>query len=153
MQPEPEIETRTASWNDLTTTLLYAILKLRVDVFVVEQNCPYPEIDGRDTEPGTRHLWLQRGDEILAYARVLDDGDALRIGRVLTDRKQRGDRLGQRIMTEALAIVGNRRSVLDAQAHLARFYGGFGFQQTGPEYLEDGIPHIPMLREGSSPAR
>jgi ElaA protein len=149
MQPEP----RLASFRELDTTILYAILKLRVDVFVVEQKCPYPEIDGRDTEPGTRHLWLQRGDEILAYARILDDGDALRIGRVLTAPSARRSGLGQKLMTEALAIVGNRPSVLDAQAHLAGFYGEFGYRQTGPEYLDDGIPHIPMVRAGSSPAR
>lgn len=148
MQPEPHLETRAASWNDLDTTTLYAILKLRVDVFVVEQKAAYPEIDGRDTEPGTRHLWLQHGDEIRAYLRILDDGDALRIGRVLTAPAARGAGLGERVMAEAVTIIGNRPSVLDAQAHLVGFYGKFGYRQTGPEYLEDGIPHVPMARDG-----
>jgi ElaA protein len=146
-------ETRAATFADLDTTTLYAILKLRVDVFVVEQNCPYPEIDGRDTEPGTRHLWLARDGRIDAYVRILVDGDALRIGRVVTAPEARGQGLGAQLITEALTIVGNRPSVLDAQAHLAEFYAKFGYRQTGPEYLEDGIPHVPMLRAAPRPVR
>jgi ElaA protein len=153
MRPASEYETQVAAFTDLSTTTLYAILKLRVDVFVVEQKCPYPEIDGRDTEPGTRHLWLTRDGEIAGYARILDDGDALRIGRVLTSPAARRDGLGTRLMTDALAVVGDRPSVLDAQAHLAGFYGRFGYRPTGPEYLEDGIPHIPMLRAAPRSAR
>ena len=153
MHPEPQRETRAASFRDLDTTTLYALLKLRVDVFVVEQKCAYPELDGRDIEPGTRHLWLQRGDEILAYLRILDDGDAERIGRVVTAPDARGAGHGAALMAEALTVIGNRRSVLEAQAHLAGFYARFGFEQTGPEYLEDGIPHIPMIREAPQPAR
>lgn len=152
MRPEPPLETRAASFADLDTTTLYAILKLRVDVFVVEQKCPYPELDGRDTEPGTRHVYLTEGDRILAYLRVLDDGDALRIGRVLTAPEARGRGLGKKIMDEAITIVGHRPSVLDAQAHLAGFYGGFGYRPTGPGYLEDGIPHLPMARDAQGSA-
>src|SRR5919107_1715517 len=84
MQPVPTDEVRVASFRDLDTTTLYAILKLRCDVFVVEQKCFYADLDGRDAEPGTRHVWLSRGDDILAYLRILDDGDAERIGRVVT---------------------------------------------------------------------
>ncbi len=138
-----------ASFRDLDTTTLYAILKLRGDVFVVEQKCFYADLDGRDTEPGTRHVWLSRRDEILAYLRILDDGDAERIGRVVTAPAARGAGHAQRLMTEALAVIGNRPSVLDAQAHLVRFYTTFGYEQTGPEYLEDGIPHVPMRREAA----
>ena len=146
MHPEPQDEVRVASFRDLDTTTLYAILKLRCDVFVVEQKCFYADLDGRDLEPGTRHVWLSHGDEIRAYLRILDDGDAERIGRVVTAPSARGNGHAQRLLDEALTVIGNRPSVLGAQTYLAAFYSKFGFQQTGPEYLEDGIPHIPMLR-------
>ena len=147
MHPEPHDELRTASFRDLDTTTLYAILKLRADVFVVEQECAYGDLDGRDDEPGTRHLWFARDGEVRAYLRVLSDGDVERIGRVVTAKSARGAGLAGRLMTEALRVVGNRPSVLDAQAHLADFYARYGYRPTGPEFLEDGIPHLPMRRE------
>ena len=146
MHPEPRDEIRVASFRDLDATTLYAILKLRVDVFVVEQKCPYPELDGRDDEPGTRHVWLARGDEILAYLRILDDGGTERIGRVVTAPNARQGGYASRLMTHALEVIGNRPSKLEAQAYLTGFYSRFGFVPTGPEYLEDGIPHVPMKR-------
>ena len=135
-----------ASFRDLDTTTLYGILKLRSDVFVVEQECAYPDLDGRDTEPGTRHLWFSRDGEIRAYLRILADDGAERIGRVVTAPAARGSGLAGKLIAEALTVIGNRPSVLEAQAHLAGFYARFGFTQTGPEYLEDNIPHIPMAR-------
>ncbi|MEU4556814.1 GNAT family N-acetyltransferase [Actinoplanes sp. NPDC023936] len=146
MHPEPHDELRVASFRDLDTTTLYAILRLRVDVFVVEQECAYPELDGRDTEPGTRHLWFERDGAVRAYLRVLRDPDAERIGRVVTAKEARGTGLAGRLLTEALTVIGNRPAVLHAQAHLADYYARFGFARTGPEYLEDGIPHIPMAK-------
>ncbi|MEV0729192.1 GNAT family N-acetyltransferase [Polymorphospora sp. NPDC050346] len=147
MQPQTT-ETRVASFADLDTRTLHDLLRLRVDVFVVEQECAYPELDGRDTEPGTRHLWLARAGTPVAYLRILADPDGVeRIGRVLVARAARGDGLAGRLMTEALRVVGNRPSVLDAQAHLAGFYARFGYTPTGPEYVEDGIPHVPMRRD------
>ncbi|XVV17793.1 GNAT family N-acetyltransferase [Actinoplanes sp. CA-131856] len=146
MQPDQHDEFRSASFRDLDTTTLYAILKLRADVFITEQQCPYGELDGRDDEPGTRHLWFARDGEIRTYLRILDDGDVQRIGRVVTAKSARGIGLAGRLMTEALAVIGNRPSVLDAQAHLTKFYAKFGYEPTGPEYLEDGIPHVPMKR-------
>lgn len=153
MHPEPRAELRVASFRDLDTTTLYAILRLRGDVFVVEQKCFYADLDGRDLEPGTRHVWIAEGDDILAYLRILDDGDRERIGRVLTAPAARGAGHAKRLMAEALTVIGNRPSVLDAQAHLVGFYASFGYEQTGPEYLEDGIPHVPMVREAPRPAR
>jgi ElaA protein len=152
MHPEPRVDVRVASFRDLDTTTLYAILKLRCDVFVVEQNCVYADLDGRDTETGTRHVWLARGDDILAYLRILDDGDTERIGRVVTAPEARGAGHAGRLMEHALTVIGNRPSVLHAQAHLTDFYTRFGFAQTGPEYLEDGIPHVPMARAAPRPA-
>jgi ElaA protein len=137
---------RSAAFADLDTTTLYGILRLRSDVFVVEQNCVYLDLDGRDTEPGTRHLWFERDGEIRAYLRLLTDGETQRIGRVVTAPKARGTGLAARLVEEALTIIGDRPSALEAQAYLANFYAKFGFQQTGPEYIEDGIPHIPMRR-------
>jgi ElaA protein len=141
-----DTEIRVASFGDLKATTLYAILKLRVDVFVVEQKCPYPELDGRDAEPGTRHVWLAHNDEILAYLRILDDGEAERIGRVVTAPAGRKGGHASRLMQHALEVIGNRPSVLAAQAHLTGFYARFGFTPAGPEFLEDGIPHVPMRR-------
>jgi ElaA protein len=130
MHPEPREEVRVASFRDLDTTTLYAILQLRSDVFVVEQNCPYNDLDGRDLEPGTRHVWLSRDDEILAYLRILDDGGVERIGRVVTARAARGAGHARRLMDQALTVIGNRPSVLEAQAYLVPFYARYGYQHT-----------------------
>jgi len=141
-----DAEVRVAGFAELDATTLYALLRLRCDVFVVEQQCPYPELDGRDTEPGTRHLWFTADSEIAAYLRILDDGTAQRIGRVVTAPKARGAGLAGRRVEQALTVIGDRVSVLDAQAHLVGFYRRYGFDRNGPEYVEDGIPHVPMIR-------
>jgi ElaA protein len=147
MQPEPHDELRVASFRDLDTTTLYGILRLRSDVFVVEQECAYPDLDGRDIEPGTRHIWFERDGEVRAYLRVLsEEGSIERIGRVVTAKPARGAGLAGKLVAEALEVIGNRPSMLHAQAHLAGFYARFGFKQSGPEFLEDGIPHLPMIR-------
>ena len=136
-----------ATFAQLTPATLYALLRLRVDVFVVEQHCPYPELDGRDDEPGTRHVWLADGDAPTAYLRMLAEPDgAARIGRVCVAGSARGSGLARRLMRDALDLVGDRPCVLDAQAHLVGFYAGLGFTPTGPEFMDDGIPHVPMRR-------
>ncbi|MFC4021871.1 GNAT family N-acetyltransferase [Micromonospora sp. GCM10011542] len=141
-------EIRTASFADLDTRTFHDLLKLRIDVFVVEQNCPYRELDGRDVEPGTRHLWLTDGGAPLAYLRILADPDGTaRIGRVVVDPAARGGGHAGRLITAALEVVGNRPCVLEAQSHLVAFYGRHGFAVSGAEYVEDGIPHTPMRRE------
>lgn len=152
MHPEPTDEVRVASFNDLDTTTLYRILKLRSDVFVVEQQCAYSDLDGLDTEPGTRHLWVSRDSEVRAYLRVVTDGGVERIGRVTTAPQARGAGLAGRLMSAALTVIGNRPAVLNAQAHLTAFYARYGFRPAGPEYLEDGIPHVPMVRAAPTPA-
>jgi ElaA protein len=144
----------TARFADLDTATLYALLKLRVDVFVVEQACAYPDLDGRDTEPDAMHLWLERGGAPEAYLRILDDPDgAARIGRVVVAKQARGDRLAGRLMTAALDLVGDGPAVLEAQSYLRDFYERYGFVATGPEYLEDGIPHLPMRRGPAANSR
>ncbi|GAA0435799.1 ElaA protein [Actinoplanes capillaceus] len=147
MHPEPHDELRVASFRDLDTTTLYEILKLRSEVFVVEQECAYLDPDGRDVEPGTRHLWFAQGKRVRAYLRILSDHGVERIGRVVTAPEARGNGLAGRLISEALAVIGNRPAILHAQAHLAAYYTRFGFERSGPEYLEDGIPHIPMKRD------
>ncbi|MET8349251.1 MULTISPECIES: GNAT family N-acetyltransferase [unclassified Micromonospora] len=147
--PQQTIEVRTASFADLNAHTFHDLLKLRIDVFVVEQHCPYPELDGRDVEPGTRHLWLTDGGAPLAYLRILADPDGVaRIGRVVVAPAARGGGHAGRLMTAALEVVGNRPCVLDAQSHLVAFYTRHGFTVSGPEYVEDGIPHTPMRRDG-----
>ena len=144
-------ELRVASFADLDTRTLHDLLRLRIDVFVVEQECAYPEIDGRDLEPGTRHLWLARDGAPVAYLRILSDPDGVeRIGRVAVAKDSRGDGHAGRLMREALAIVGNRPCVLDAQSYLVDFYARHGFSVAGPEYVEDGIAHVPMRRDPHS---
>ncbi|MGC9666550.1 GNAT family N-acetyltransferase [Planosporangium sp. 12N6] len=137
---------RTARFAELDAATLYALLRLRVDVFVVEQKCPYPDVDGRDLEPGTVHLWVDHDGTAASYLRILADPDAARIGRVCTDRAHRGKGLAARTVAAALDLVGDRPCVLDAQSYLVGFYAGFGFEVSGAEFVEDGIPHVPMRR-------
>jgi ElaA protein len=136
-------------FDRLDTHAVYAVAQLRQQVFVVEQECPYPDLDGRDVEDGTRHVLLlddSSGSALLGYARVLDDGDVWRIGRVLLDVPARGQGLADVVMHTALSVCRGRDVVLDAQTPLARWYATFGFVVDGPEFIEDGIPHVPMRR-------
>jgi ElaA protein len=136
--------TRTVAFADLDARTAYDVWRLRQDVFVVEQACPYPDLDGRDTEPGTRHVLLHEGDALVGVARVLDDGEVWRVGRVLLARDARGRGLADPLLRACLAACPGRDVVLDAQTPLRGWYAGFGFEVTGPEFLEDGIPHLPM---------
>ena len=135
--------------EQLDTRTAYAVWRLRQEVFVVEQECAYLDPDGRDDEPGTRHVWFAQGRKVRAYLRILSDHGVERIGRVVTAPEARGAGLAGRLIEHALTVIGHRPAVLDAQAHLAGFYGRYGFETTGPEFLEDGIPHVPMARAGS----
>ena len=130
---------------DLTTVELHDILRLRIDVFVVEQKCAYAELDGRDTEVGTRHVWLADASGPTAYVRLLDDGDARRIGRVVTRIDARGSGLAGQLV-DYVVSASESPWVLDAQLHLADWYAARGFVASGSEFVEDGIPHIPMRR-------
>ncbi len=131
-------------FTDLDPATAYAVWRLRQDVFVVEQECPYPDLDGRDTEPGTTHVLLRDGEALIGYARVLDDTDVWRIGRVVLAREARGQGHADGLLRAALDVTGDRDVVLDAQSPLARWYATFGFEVSGEEFLEDGIPHTPM---------
>jgi ElaA protein len=134
---------------DLDPVTLYRILALRTDVFVVEQNCPYPELDGRDLEPAARQLWAADDDgTVLATLRLLEDADGVsRIGRVATAKNARGGGHAAKLMEHALELAGARPVVLDAQTYLEGWYARFGFVRDGDEFVEDGIPHVPMRRD------
>lgn len=138
--------TRTLTFDELDPATAYAAWRLRQDVFVVEQACPYPDLDGRDDEPGTRHVLLEDAGVLVGYARVLDDGDVWRVGRVVLARAARGQGLADVVVRAALDGCTDRDVVLDAQAPLAAWYAGFGFAVDGEEFVEDGIPHLPMRR-------
>lgn len=130
--------------TELTVPQLYHLLRLRADVFVVEQQCPYQDLDGQDLLATTRHFWLGAPD---CYLRVLSGPDGVhRIGRVATAKHARGQGLAAELMSEALAFVGDDDSVLAAQSYAQGLYTKFGYVAEGDEYVEDGIPHITMWR-------
>jgi len=137
-------------FTDLDSRTLYSLLRLRVDVFVVEQRCPYPELDGRDVEPDAEHIWLEDPAGPTAYLRILREPEAIRIGRVCTRADARGTGAASRLLGHGLERHPGQRVILDAQAHLVSFYSRFGFGPSGPEFLEDGIAHVPMCRPVAS---
>ena len=128
--------------------VLYKILQLRTDVFVVEQNCPYPELDGRDLEPDCELIWVTVDDEIAGTTRILQEADALRIGRVVVAPNHRGTGLARELFAATLQrckqIDSDSKIVLDAQAPLQGWYRSFGFKPVSDVFMEDGIPHITM---------
>ena len=136
---------RTAAFAELDNATLYGLLKLRVDVFGVEQACPYPELDGRDAEPATRHCWIEEGGVPVACLRVLaEPGGVVRIGRVATATSHRRRGLAAALITEAITMTAPAPVVLGGQSQLVDWYRTLGFEVDGAEYLEDGIPHTPM---------
>ena len=145
-----EYDVSVAGFDGLDPRTAYLLWQLRQDVFVVEQECPYPDLDGRDLEPGTRHLWVAEDERPVGYLRMLDEGNGWRIGRVLVAEGHRGRGIAETLMRRALEVVGERPSVLDAQSYLTGWYQRFGYEATGPEFLEDGIPHVPMRRGDAS---
>lgn len=138
------MDTRIVAFEQLSAGEAYDVWRLRQDVFIIEQACPYPDLDGRDDESGTRHVLLREGGPLLGYARVLDDTDVWRIGRVVLAKEARGRGLADVLMRAALEETAGRDVVLDAQSPLASWYATFGFEADGAEFLEDGIPHTPM---------
>ena len=136
---------REASFAALDGATLYDILRLRVDVFVVEQACAYAEIDGRDVEGSTRHLWIADDAGVAAYLRVLDEGPARRLGRIVTRLDRRGGGLAGRLVGHVLATSAGPFTMA-AQAHLVDYYAGFGFDPVSDVYDDDGIPHVDLWR-------
>lgn len=138
-------------FEDLSPAKLYRILQLRAEVFVVEQNCPYLDADGKD--PKSFHVMgFNEKKEMVAYCRILPENisySEISIGRVLTSSQARGTGAGKQLMARALEeielLFGSVPVKIGAQLYLKKFYESFGFKFTSEEYMEDGIPHIEML--------
>lgn len=137
-------------FRELSTEELYRILKLRVSVFVVEQNCPYLELD--DLDQGAAHVWLEQDGKIMAYLRVLDRGaesEYVSIGRVLAAERRKG--LGTEVLKAGIRTAKECFNAgpiyLEAQTYARSLYEKQGFRQISEEFLLDGIPHIKMLLE------
>ena len=140
-----------AGLDELPVRTAYDVWRLRQQVFVVEQACSYPDLDGRDLEDSTRHVVLiDDEDAVVGTLRVLDDGGWARIGRVVVAPGARGRGLAAVMMDRAMALCGDREARLDAQTGLTAFYEGYGFVVTGPEFDEDGVMHVPMSRPGGT---
>ncbi|MET4703420.1 GNAT family N-acetyltransferase [Frigoribacterium sp. UYMn621] len=150
----PECSIVQKSWSQLTLEELYSVLKLRTDVFFVEQRIDEEELDNRDQEPSTEHLWIADASGAAAYLRVLLDAeathlDALRIvGRVVVRADRRGEGLAQLLVARVMEQHGHESMLLHAQEYIAPLYAKFGFEVFGESYIEAGIPHISMYRAG-----
>lgn len=135
-------------FHELTTDELYEILKLRVEVFVVEQNCPYEEVDGKDKE--AYHLFIKEADEIVAYLRILPAGvshEYTALGRIIAKKRRSG--LGSLLVKEALKVCKEElkadKVYIEAQVYAGDFYKKLGFKEISDEFDLDGIPHIEMI--------
>ena len=141
--PSPP-EVHAARFQELSPATLYGILRLRSDVFVVEQNCVYADMDGLDLEPTTQHLWIEDGrGSVVAAARILDDSSERSIGRVATRPDHRNRGLASALMRRAVELA-KPPIWLKAQEYLRDWYASFGFEVSGESWMEDGIPHVPM---------
>lgn len=140
-------------FKELTTEELFEIYKLRVSVFVVEQNCAYQDID--DADKVAYHVYFKDEDGIQAYIRVLPQGTTYEdasIGRVISIKRRQG--LATALLKEGIALAkekfGANRLMIGAQTYARKLYEGVGFVQSSDEYIEDGIPHIHMILEDST---
>ncbi len=146
------LEWKIKRFEALSTKELYALLQLRAEVFIVEQNCVYQDIDGKDEK--ALHLIGEDNGEIVAYARLFkphDYFDQASIGRVVVKEHSRSKKLGHILMREAIQVIkthfDQRKITISAQFYLKKFYESHGFIQTSEMYLEDDIPHIEMKKE------
>lgn len=142
---------KTKTFGELTTEELYQILRVRSEVFIIEQNCNYQDLDNTDQK--ALHLWAEENGKIIAYCRLFNANikyNESSIGRVLTASKHRKRNLGKQMMKYAVQIIENRFKTskirISAQDYLIDFYQEFGFIATDKKYLEDGLPHTEMFR-------
>ena len=147
----PTIQWTCTRFEDLSVFTLYEILKLRQEIFIVEQECAYLDADGNDE--AALHLLGTTDNQLCAYVRIFPPTEhkGAIIGRVIVHSSFRGKKLGYDLMKQAHRFIKetypqNPYITLGAQSHLRHFYGNLGYVQSGPEYLEDNIPHIPMIR-------
>lgn len=139
-------------FNELTLEELYEIFRLRSEVFVVEQECIYNDIDGKDID--SLHVMIKDSGRIEAYLRVIKPGvsyEDCSLGRVLVAKEARGKGLARRIVREGIDCItkdwNERKITIGAQEYLKEFYGSFGFKAVSDVYIEDGIPHLDMRYE------
>ena len=139
------------SFYDLTKDELYNILRLRSEVFIVEQNCVYQDIDQKDQS--ALHVFFKKNNQIIAYTRIFKPNDYFKyssIGRVVVIKNKRGSKIGSQIMNFSInkieEIFNEKKIKISAQKYLINFYEKLGFSVIGDEYLEDGIPHIAMIK-------
>lgn len=135
-------------FHDLKVAELYAVLRLRAEVFVVEQACAYQDVDGVDQR--ATHLLMTQADALVGYARWFAKDDATQIGRIVTAPTARGCGYGRRLVQECVSRIGAGPITMDAQTYLVDFYRSLGFSPVGAEFDEDGIPHIRMDRDCSA---
>ena len=145
------LEIKSKSFNELSTTELYDLLQLRSEVFVVEQDCVYQDIDGKDQK--ALHILGYSGKALVAYTRIFKPGDYFdeaSIGRVVVKETERQHKHGYAIMKASIKAIKtyyNKSEIrISAQTYLMRFYNNLDFKAVGEEYLEDGIPHINMIK-------
>ena len=141
-------------WSELGTSELYQLLQLRSEVFVVEQECAYQDLDGQDFEALHLTARAPTTQSLMAYARVyttkIDEKEYAAIGRVCTAKKYRGQGISRQLMERAIQFINENQKLpitVSAQAYLEVFYHSLGFETVSEPYLEDGIPHIRMVRE------
>lgn len=146
--PRP-IVVRSRPLDAIDPTTLYRILWLRSRVFFGEQGVTEEDLDGRELEPSTVLVWAASGDDVVGHLRILDDGDTVALGRVVTDPAWRQRGVGALLVGHALDLCRGRTVLIHAQSYLERWYGRFGFVTCGQHFEEAGIDHVPMVREAS----
>lgn len=144
-----KIEWVKKKWSEISLEELYSVLRLRSEVFVVEQDCVYQDIDNKDQI--AIHLLGYINKELIAYSRLFNEGDYFKetsFGRAIIKKEKRGQGYGDELVKESLKTIknyyGNKKVKISAQAHLKSFYSKHAFIAKGKEYLEDGIPHVSM---------
>lgn len=154
--PTPSVRIAASPLVELRALEVHELYKLRVDVFVHEQQCPFAEFDEVDPAPTTTHFRLLVDGRLAATLRLFPSaahGGVWHIGRVATAPEQRGNGYAGQLLRAAIAAAGAVPIELGAQSHLEHWYGTFGFVRCGQEYLDEQIPHIPMRREPDSDHR
>ena len=139
------------SFEELNKAELYQIIQLRIAVFIVEQDCPYPDLDDMDQD--AQHLWIEDAGEIVCYLRVNPAGSRFSepsLGRIVTKKSHRNRGYAEKLIKKAIDLVYEKESRairISAQCYLEKYYEKFGFLKASEEYLEDNIPHIEMLKD------
>ena len=138
------------SFKDLNKEELYKLIKLRIEVFVVEQKCPYQDLD--DLDQDAEHMWIEEAGEIISYLRINSGGTKFKepsLGRIVTKEKYRNKGFATRLIHEALKVIQENYGMpvmISAQSYLQNYYQAFGFETCSEEYLEDDIPHVNMIK-------